>query len=702
MRTHTTVTAKAFAGLLAFALGAAACTGSETADPSTSDQVTDIDGNDLTLTSGLQTVGDCDALLGRLIEEGIERVGPYGFGQGGPVIMEDLEMEESLGGTERGTATADAAAGAPGAAAPAEGADFTGTNVQEAGVDEPDLVKTDGSRMVVAAGGKLQILDVSGPTPTLVKTVELPPDQWATELFLIGERVYLTTTGWTEVAFSNTESLPARWGGTPTTRIIEVDLATGTVGRTLEFEGSQLSAREIDGTIRFVLSAPTGQFPFLFPSSPDAEESAKTANQDLLRKSTIDQWLPSYRLVEGETVVEQGRLVDCERFHLPGEFSGFGTVAVLTVDANAGLDPVDALAVLTDGQTVYASTSRLTVATQRWPEYNNDGTLIQDDGFSAGLHSFDISDPSTAAYTGSGSVRGHLLSQYSMSEYEGFLRVATTDGSPWGSSQTSESFVTVFEERDGALNQVGQVGGLGKTEQIFAVRFLGPQAFVVTFRQTDPLYSVDLADPANPKVVGELKIPGYSAYLHPVGDGTLIGVGQDADEQGSTLGAQISVFDVKDPASPQRLSQLALGANSYSAVEGDPRAFNWLADDRLALVPISWWGWNEDTQTDASGSAAVLVRVNEDGSLTELGRVSHPTTDQCETGVIQEEREAVEGESVPSSPGIAAPESDYCWSFQPEIRRTVVIGQTLFTVSEAGVKANALDGLAETAWIPFS
>lgn len=697
MRTHKTVTATAFAGLLAFALGAAACTGSETADPNTSDQVTDIDGDDVTLTSGLQTVGDCDALLARLIEEGLERVGPYGFGQGGPVIMQDaMAVEESSGGAERQTATADA-----GAAAPAEGADFTGTNVQEAGVDEPDLVKTDGSRMVVTAGGKLQILDVSGTTPTLVKTVELPPDQWATDLFLVGDRVYLTTSGWTEVAFSDADIMP-RWGGTPTTRIIEVDLASGTIGRTLEFEGSQLSAREIDGTIRFVLSSATGQFPFLFPSSPEAEESAKAANQDLLRKSTIDQWLPSYRLVDGESLIEQGRLVDCERFHLPGEFSGFGTVAVLTVDADSGLDPVDSLAVLTDGQTVYASTSRLTVATQRWPEYDNDGSLIEDEGFSAGLHSFDISDPGTTAYTGSGSVRGHLLSQYSLSEYEGFLRVATTDGSPWGSSSTSESFVTVFEERDGALNQVGQVGGLGKTEQIFAVRFLGPQAFVVTFRQTDPLYSVDLADPANPKVVGELKIPGYSAYLHPVGDGTLIGIGQDADEQGSTLGAQISVFDVKDPANPQRLSQLALGANSYSAVEGDPRAFNWLVEGRLALVPISWWGWNEDTQTEANGSAAVVVRVNQDGSLTELGRVSHPTTDQCETGILEEGREPAEGDSVEGSTGIAAPSPDYCWSFQPEIRRTVVIGETLYSISDSGVKANTLEGLTETAWIPFS
>ena len=714
MRSYRTLAPQAFGALVAFALTAAACTSGSDTVGSTGNSVTDLDRDDISLTSGLETVADCDALLARLIEEGVERVGPYGFGQGGhPVIMEDAVMESATadgGGSDR-----DLAAASPESEASSSGSnDFTGTNVQEAGVDEPDLVKTDGSTMVVAAAGKLQILNVSGATPTLAKTVSLPQDQWATDLFLVGGRAFLTTSGWTEVAFSSTTDSMPRWGGgVPTTRILEVDLASGDIVRTLEFEGTQISAREIDGTIRFVVSAATGSFPFLFPSSPEAEASAEKANQDILRNSTIDQWLPSYRLLQGATVVEQGRMIDCDRFHLPADFSGFGTVAVLTVDANAGLVPLDALAVLTDGQTIYASTSRLTVATQRWPEWRPDGSVAPDTNFTASLHNFDITDPTVASYTGSGSVRGHLLSQYSMSEHDGYLRVATTDGDPWGASQSSESFVTVFDEQDGRLVQVGQVGGLGKTEQIYAVRFLGAQAFVVTFRQTDPLYSIDLSDPANPRIAGELKIPGYSSYLHPVGDGTLIGVGQEADDNGATQGSQISVFDTSNPANPRRLSQLLFGSGTYSAVEGDPRAFTWLAEGRLALVPVSWWGWDDRTQTDNSGSAAVIVRVGEDGSLTELGRIDHPATEYCEPGVKPLVGDAVEGNTVegatveeadPSNgtSSSVAPDGGYCSNFRPEIRRTVVIGETLYTISEGGVKANVLDTLAETAWIPFS
>ena len=117
----------------------------------------------------------------------------------------------------------------------------------------------------------------------------------------------------------------------------------------------------------------------------------------------------------------------------------------------------------------------------------------------------------------------------------------------------SESAVTVLREQGGRLAQIGQVGGLGRGERIYAARFLGDVGYLVTFRQVDPLYTIDLSNPAAPKVAGELKITGYSAYLHPIGEDLLLGVGQEASEQGRRLGAQVSLFDVSDPASPKRL-----------------------------------------------------------------------------------------------------------------------------------------------------
>ena len=144
-----------------------------------------------------------------------------------------------------------------------------------------------------------------------------------------------------------------------------------------------------------------------------------------------------------------------------------------------------------------------------------------------------ISGSDRTQYRASGEVTGWLLNQFSMDEHKGNLRVASTDSPPFWDLGSSESLVTVLAERNGRLEEVGRVGGLGKGEQIQAVRFLGDLGYVVTFRQVDPLYVVDLSDQAKPRVAGELKILGYSAYLHPLGENLLLGVGQDATKQGA-------------------------------------------------------------------------------------------------------------------------------------------------------------------------
>jgi uncharacterized secreted protein with C-terminal beta-propeller domain len=172
----------------------------------------------------------------------------------------------------------------------------------------------------------------------------------------------------------------------------------------------------------------------------------------------------------------------------------------------------------------------------------------------------------------------------------------------------TESVVTVLAERGDELTKVGEVGGLGPGEQVRAVRWFGDLAVVVTFRQTDPLYTVDLADPSQPKLVGELKIPGYSAYLHPLGEGLLLGVGQDATETGQVLGAQVSSFDLTDLSAPVRKDALVY-RQTWSDVEGESRAFTYLPGPRLALVPMG----------GPFGSSLEAVRVGADGTLTEAG-----------------------------------------------------------------------------------
>ncbi len=726
---------------------------------------TDLTSDDILLTSGLVTVDDCDALLARIQDHAYERVGPYGFDLGGPIAAEGrFAFEEDFEATDVPDAaeTAEVApstaaeggefaapqAGRDAAAPAADGDDaaadgsgnlastddegsFSETNNQELGVDEADLVKTDGRWLVAVFGNRMQVIDTTGSTPELTRTITLPGDTYGGELFLEGDRALLMSTGWTERPFLDASIDTSWYPGSPVGTLIEIDLVGGDVVRTLEFEGGYLSAREIDGTIRIVLTASGQRLAWVYPSNQGAEDVALEANRQLIEESTIDHWLPTYRIIEDGDTVTEGRLVDCDRVHLPNEFAGFGSLVVLTADLADGLEIRDSLSVFTDAQTVYASTDIVAVASPRWPFLTDTGEFAPEaSDYRTAVHTFDITDPDRASYIASGSVRGHLLNQYSMSEYGGYLRIATTDGDPWwGAEEQSESFVTVLGADGSVLREVGQVGDLGRGEQIFAVRFYGETGYVVTYRQIDPLYTIDLSDPANPRVLGELKIPGFSSYLHRIDDEHLLGVGTDGDFEGQTDGAAVQLFDVGDLSNPELIAKVRFddvigvgGGDTYTPVSWDARAFTLWGD--VALIPVEWWRYDETGgfQGEEQGAAVVLVRVGDDGTLTPIGQVSHPITRECESGVYLEEVPADElvdpatgepeepsgdaeasfvDDDEPAAEVLVPAPDEYCFTWAPAIQRSVIIDGDLYTVSAAGVRVNVFDGLDEVAWIPF-
>jgi hypothetical protein len=202
------------------------------------------------------------------------------------------------------------------------------------------------------------------------------------------------------------------------------------------------------------------------------------------------------------------------------------------------------------------------------------------------------------------------------------------------------------------------------------VRFIGAAGYVVTFRQTDPLYTLDLSDPTRPRVVGELKITGYSSYLHPAGDGRLIGLGRDADASGRVQGTQVSLFDVTDPAEPRRLDVFALPGGSSEA-EYDPHAFLYWPDDGIVVIPMGA-PFIQDLSGMPIGKPSFgrgLVLRLEGDSLTELGFVAHPVSTR---------------------------------GADPSIRRSLVIGDTLWSISAAGAMANDVRTLGRQAWVPFA
>jgi uncharacterized secreted protein with C-terminal beta-propeller domain len=346
----------------------------------------------------------------------------------------------------------------------------------------------------------------------------------------------------------------------------------------------------------------------------------------------------------------------------PRAFSGLDALTVLTVDMRQGLPAVDVDGLMAGGQTVYASQDRLYVATQRFVP-PPDGADQKPPALTTAIHAFDISEAGETRYLASGEVGGYVLNQFALSEHDGVLRVASTDSPVWWPGEAraeTQSHVTTLRRDGRALLPLGRVGGLGLGEQIFGVRFVGEAGYVVTFRQTDPLYTIDLSRPAEPRVAGQLKILGYSAYLHPIGDGLLLGIGQDATDEGRRLGTQLSVFDVSDLARPLRLSQRRIGSSSSSEVEYDHHAFLYWEPSRLAVLPVDLY---DGRGNPFSGALGFHVRR---AGIDEVGRVTHDAAE-----------------------------------YPVQVRRSVVVGQRLFTISELGAKASSLSTFADETWVPF-
>jgi uncharacterized secreted protein with C-terminal beta-propeller domain len=530
------------------------------------------------------------------------------------------------------------------------------TNVQEAGVDEPDIVKTDGKRIVAVAQARAHLVGLDGGKMTLRETL---PDTMVRNVFLSGERV-LVFSGQTAHSFGPGSRLAVQQA--VLTMYDISNLSDPQHIATLTIDGDVLDARLVGSQVRVVtVSSPEVDAPSPV-YTPDGGISQKS--EDELRaavaNTNVDDWIPTYTLHDAAGAeVSKGHLVECANLAHPETFSGLDTVAVSSFDIGSAMQSRKTVGVIAGGQQIYATDTSTYVSTTDWSRDSSPAKT--------GLHKFVTAPSGASTYKGSGEVPGTLLNQYAMSEYNGVLRVASTvtERRGWvNSRQTTEGLVTTLHEQDGALRQLGQVGGLGRedNESIRAVRFIEERGYVVTFRQSDPLYVLDLRNAAAPKVVGELKIPGYSGYLHPVGEDLLLGVGQsgvDAGNSGQT-GVQFSLFDISDPASPRRIDTQTYGGGA-AAAEFDPKAFLYWQPRNLIVAPTNVHG---DYRGQGAFSGLVLLRANADG-LKELGRLAITKTDGT-------------------------------------VNRSLVIGDTVYMLSDRALQANSLDTHREIDKLIFS
>jgi hypothetical protein len=676
----------------------------------------------LDLVGALTSFDACDDYLAHVTERALEQVTPYGLGGGAwRGLAVDGEATEEAAGDDAGAADRASSFETPSAGTVPDG--VSGTNVQEQGVDEPDRVKTDGDTLYLVTGDRLRILDVTGDDPAPLAEVPLRDGGWGAELLLDGDRLLVTSAQGGFVPFAGERVDGDLWpGGGATTTLTAIDVADPAAPEIVErliLDGATLTSRMVDGVARVVIRTEAGtNLPWVQPEASGlrAEREALAANERLIEDSEAADWLPYYVHETADGQRQEGSLVACERVAQPAEFAGLGTVSVLTVEVGSAslLPDAGTVAVLTGAETVYASPERLYLATQTWrgdpwagggrgaigwsgagpvPDIEVDRRFPDPDEergpqVTTELHAFATDDPRSTSYLGSGSVDGTLLSQWAMSEHDGVLRVASTVGDPW-SAASSASSVTTLELRGDELVELGRVDGLGPTETIRAVRFLGEVGYVVTFRQTDPLYTVDLRDPAAPEVTGELKIPGYSGYLHPVGDGKLVGVGQDAEEDGRTTGAQVSLFDVTDPAAPVRTDTVTV-PDSESSVEWDHRSFlHWPATG-LTVVPVQRWFWGEPGQDRPRGPGSGALALVPDGD------VLRPAADHAADELVLHHADA-----VPDGASDDEVARAFDGAYASVIVRSVVIGDRLLTISERGVIAHDLTTLEDVGAYGF-
>jgi hypothetical protein len=616
---------------------------------------------------------------------------------GGPAAPDPAAGQAAPTGAAAGQAAAGAAP-ADGIAAPGA---YSGTNAATAGVDEPDLVKTDGRRIVTVIGGILRVVDAQ--TMQLTGVLDLSPWEGSYgaaplnllltgdhALVLIGEGDPLPRAPLPEAA-PGTESPSAQITG-PQLVLIDLSAATPRILSEYTIDGALVDARQVGSVARVVVhSAPRVYLPAGVGLSG---QSSLTEDRAVIGHAPLSAWLPRYAVTAGH-IRRTGR-VDCAAVNHPAavSYSGTSMITVLTFDLNAAsLGDGLPVTVVADGDTVYSSGASLYIASDRqWSMPRNPVTSTTPAGPDAesatftpqqyaALYKFDVAGPGRPVYEASGSVPGWLLgsagtAQYAMSEWDGALRVATTTGLFGWSGPLPRSAVYVLEQVGARLMIVGKVGGLGLGDQIYSVRFDGPVGYVVTYRAVDPLYTLDLSDPTQPRVVGEVQLSGYSAYLDPIDVSHMIGIGQATNAGGHIEGTQISLFDTSDLAAPVRTAVFRLPFG-HSEAEIDPHALLYWPAAGLLVIPAVLPDPAATPAGTASPSAdnvptpvsAALVLHVRDHSITEAGLITHP--------------------AVPGDPAGG------------QIRRSLIIGGDLWSLSDHGLQANDLTTLAPLGWVPF-
>ncbi len=510
------------------------------------------------------------------------------------------------------------------------------------------------------------------------------------------------------------------------------------VERELYMEGWYQTAREVNGTVRMVsqgyLDIPglvyRPEFPAEYVNDYLDGDNEKTLtartlnlwkeaindtivqNEAIIDATDLDELIPRvYELQGGNITIHSFTdAADCQDFVIAKDGTSSSVTSIMTLDLESDDLSFEADHVMSNWATIYASADMLVIAEMAndwwWfccGEEDEDSSNVE--YYEAtNLHAFDISQSGETSYIGSGRVNGTILDQFSLSEHNGFLRVATTTGQ-WGRWWLSaeeqsgpENHVFVLEqlmhaagstEPSTELNVVGHVGGIAVGERIWSSRFVGDRGYLVTFRNVDPLWTLDLSDPTNPQVIGELEVPGVSTYIHPLDENHLLTIGIAGDKNGLDWGStQLSLFDVTDFADPKLASKLEL-----SPVPDDEKhGWNW-AWSEATYEHKAFQYWNGQLAIPLSTS-----RYTDENGYGHYEYVSKLVLVDVST---EDGLSIYDGTSIDHS--MFYEMDEWYWD-RPDIRRTVFIDDYVYAISQQGVTVHQLDtmALSDYAGLPVS
>ena len=625
--------------------------------------------------------------------------------------------------------TAESSSGGANSATPRqEGVDYSGTNNQEQGVDEADFVKTDGYHIFFLDNGVLHILDVpefGELTLSSTTTVEGNP----VAMMLDGDNLVVisTVSSWNiprEDPLSEAMGWGGEWNGWRTSTLTKFtvydvsDSSEPEVARELYIEGYYMTAREVDGTVRTVthtwmdipglktwLEYPDNYWdydydhPRRYTMRLEAAAAAINHNSEVMSSISLADILPQVHERIGEQIVTHHMSEDeCSDFAAPEAAYNRGFTSIFTIDLVAESLSFEADHIVGNWPLVYASEDALIITENAWDWWwfwNNDEL-----NEATNIHTFDISQAGSTIYTGSGRVDGTINDQFSLSEYEGVVRVATTTGQ-WGrwwmeEPEPMESHVVTFELEadaktgDTQLVEQGRVDGIAYNETIWSTRFVGERAYIVTFQNMDPLWTIDLSNPENPRIMGELEVPGVSTYIHPLSDNAILTIGLGPADEETGLGldwshTRLSLFDVTNFSDPQLGDVLSLTPVidpedgwtwAWSEATWEHKAFQYWAPKGMLAIPINTYRYDYWYDSDDKYhyeyqwvSKLIIVNITED-SLEIHGEIDH-------SGFYDD--------------------SGQRWWDSYNIRRSIFMGDYVYAISHGGVTATNLDTMEETA-----